>query len=346
MVPSIIFVFPLFLVMVQLDLTDSLRQPGARLRVDHAAVLHVADVGLHALDPDRDRGSGADRRRARACRFSCRWCCRRRCRASSPPRSSRMIVSWNDYLFGRVFINSLDNLTLTVGVMLFFEGTHVDWGLLMAASVLMTVPMAILFMAAAAPSRRRLRRRCGEGLRSKERTAWTSARAHQQELRRGAGSEGHRSRLSEPQVRHPAGPIGLRQDHAAAHDRRARAGDRRRRSASAIGVVNDLAPRDRNIAMVFQYYALYPQMTVRRNIGYGLRVRGTPKAEIDAAVERVARHSGDRPSARPQAGAALRRPAPARGARARHGAPARHLPHGRAALESRRQAARHHARRN
>lgn len=53
--------------------------------------------------------------------------------------------------------------------------------------------------------------------------------------------------------------------------------------------VNDLAPRDRNIAMVFQSYALYPQMSVRRNLGYGLRVRGTPKPEIDAVVLRVAR---------------------------------------------------------
>jgi len=53
-------------------------------------------------------------------------------------------------------------------------------------------------------------------------------------------------------------------------------------------VVNELAPRDRNIAMVFQSYALYPQMTVRRNLGYGLRVRKTPKTEMDAAVERVA----------------------------------------------------------
>ncbi len=54
-------------------------------------------------------------------------------------------------------------------------------------------------------------------------------------------------------------------------------------------VVNELAPRDRNIAMVFQSYALYPQMTVRRNLGYGLRVRGTPTGEIGVAVERVAR---------------------------------------------------------
>ena len=53
--------------------------------------------------------------------------------------------------------------------------------------------------------------------------------------------------------------------------------------------VNKLAPRDRNIAMVFQSYALYPQMSVRKNLGYGLRVRGTPKPEIDAAVGRVAR---------------------------------------------------------
>ena len=52
--------------------------------------------------------------------------------------------------------------------------------------------------------------------------------------------------------------------------------------------VNHYAPRDRNIAMVFQSYALYPQMTVRRNLGYGLRVRKTPRAEIDAAVQRVA----------------------------------------------------------
>src|SRR5262245_411140 len=53
-------------------------------------------------------------------------------------------------------------------------------------------------------------------------------------------------------------------------------------------VVNRLAPRDRNIAMVFQSYALYPQMTVRQNLGYGLRVRGIAKVARAAAIERVA----------------------------------------------------------
>jgi len=49
-------------------------------------------------------------------------------------------------------------------------------------------------------------------------------------------------------------------------------------------VVNDVAPKDRDIAMVFQNYALYPHMTVRENLGFGLRLRGTDKAEIDRRV--------------------------------------------------------------
>jgi multiple sugar transport system ATP-binding protein len=53
--------------------------------------------------------------------------------------------------------------------------------------------------------------------------------------------------------------------------------------------VTDLAPRHRDIAMVFQSYALYPHMTVRQNLGYGLRVRRTSKAEIAQRVEAVAR---------------------------------------------------------
>ncbi len=53
-------------------------------------------------------------------------------------------------------------------------------------------------------------------------------------------------------------------------------------------VANDLAPRDRNIAMVFQSYALYPHLTVAENIGFGLKVRGADKAEIDRKVAQTA----------------------------------------------------------
>jgi len=52
--------------------------------------------------------------------------------------------------------------------------------------------------------------------------------------------------------------------------------------------VTDLPPRARDIAMVFQSYALYPHMTVRQNLGYGLKVRKTPKHEIAERVSRAA----------------------------------------------------------
>src|SRR4051794_39059376 len=53
--------------------------------------------------------------------------------------------------------------------------------------------------------------------------------------------------------------------------------------------VNDLPPKDRDIAMVFQNYALYPHMTVRDNMGFALKLRGAPKEEIDRKVEEAAR---------------------------------------------------------
>src|SRR5256886_9730381 len=54
----------------------------------------------------------------------------------------------------------------------------------------------------------------------------------------------------------------------------------------AIGgrVVNDVPPKDRDIAMVFQSYALYPHMNVRENLEFGLKIRGTKAAEIDRMV--------------------------------------------------------------
>jgi multiple sugar transport system ATP-binding protein len=53
-------------------------------------------------------------------------------------------------------------------------------------------------------------------------------------------------------------------------------------------VVNDVPPKDRDIAMVFQSYALYPHMTVYENMAFGLAMRKTPKPEIDVAVRRAA----------------------------------------------------------
>jgi len=57
-------------------------------------------------------------------------------------------------------------------------------------------------------------------------------------------------------------------------------------------VVNDVAPKDRDIAMVFQSYALYPHMTVRENLAFGLKLRGHPAAVIEARVGNAAQLLG------------------------------------------------------
>lgn len=56
--------------------------------------------------------------------------------------------------------------------------------------------------------------------------------------------------------------------------------------------VTDLAPGDRDIAMVFQNYALYPHLTVSQNIGFGLKMRGTPAEEIETRVQAAGRSLG------------------------------------------------------
>ncbi|WP_287292258.1 ATP-binding cassette domain-containing protein, partial [Mesorhizobium sp.] len=60
-------------------------------------------------------------------------------------------------------------------------------------------------------------------------------------------------------------------------------------------VVNDFRPRDRDVAMVFQDYALYPHMNVAKNIGFGLKARKMPKSEVEARVAEAARMLGIAP---------------------------------------------------
>ena len=88
-------------------------------------------------------------------------------------------------------------------------------------------------------------------------------------------------------------------------------------------VVNDVPPKERDIAMVFQNYALYPHMSVFDNMAFGLKLQKVPKTEIDQRVREAARDPRPRRAARAQAGGALRRAAPT----GRHGpgdrAPAR-----------------------
>ncbi len=77
-------------------------------------------------------------------------------------------------------------------------------------------------------------------------------------------------------------------------------------------VVNHVPPRDRDIAMVFQSYALYPHLSVYDNIAFGLKLKKTPKAEI----KRARREGRAAPRARPSISSASRAPSPAASASA------------------------------
>ncbi len=79
----------------------------------------------------------------------------------------------------------------------------------------------------------------------------------------------------------------LRQVDAAAHDCRP-GGDFRREVHINERNVTDVEPKLRDIAMVFQSYALYPQMTVRENMGFALKMAKLPKAEINQKVNEAA----------------------------------------------------------
>jgi len=145
MVPSIILVFPLFLVMVKFHLVNTLFSlilgyisitlpfsmwlmwaffRGIPIEIEEAALIDGASrlkVFFQIVLPIALPGVIS------AAIFS-------------------FLVAWNDYLIARIFINSIEKLPLTVGVMHFFEGVHVNWGLMMASAVLMTVPLIFLFI--------------------------------------------------------------------------------------------------------------------------------------------------------------------------------------------------------
>ena len=104
--------------------------------------------------------------------------------------------------------------------------------------------------------------------------------------------------------------------------------------------VTDVPPKDRDIAMVFQNYALYPHMTVAENMGFALKIAGVGKDERAARVLEAAKLLDLEDYLDPQAEGPLGWSASARRDGPRDRPPAPGVPHGRAAVEPRRQAAR------
>ncbi len=145
MVPSIIYVFPLFLLIVELGLAD--RLPSLVLGYISITLpfsMWLMCAFLKSIPVEVEEAGLIDG----ASRFQVFRLIVLPLALPGIIATSvfSFIVAWNDYLIGRIFMNSIAQLPLTVGVMHFFEGVHVDWGLMMAAAVLMTLPLAVLFM--------------------------------------------------------------------------------------------------------------------------------------------------------------------------------------------------------
>ena len=145
MVPSIIYVFPLFLLIVPLGLAD--RLPSlvlGYLSITLPFCMWLMWAFLRSIPLEVEEAGLIDG----ATRFQVFRLLVLPLAVPGIIATSifSFIVAWNDYLIARIFMNTVTQLPLTVGVMHFFEGVHVDWGLMMASAVLMTVPLAVLFM--------------------------------------------------------------------------------------------------------------------------------------------------------------------------------------------------------
>jgi ABC-type proline/glycine betaine transport system ATPase subunit len=161
---------------------------------------------------------------------------------------------------------------------------NIEWSLLMAASVMMSVPLIIIFAFLQKLSDPRLWRRRREGL--------TTGRGRFRKVRKAFGDtvavEGWIWRSNQGEFVSLLGPSGCGKTTTLRMlaglefptSGEIRIGDR---------VVNDLAPGARDIAMVFQSYALYPHMTVAENIAYPLKKRGVPRRRNASKLARAPR---------------------------------------------------------
>jgi multiple sugar transport system ATP-binding protein len=193
------------------------------------------------------------------------------------------VYCWNEFLFALAFTLGPERQTVPVAIALFRGRYQVPWGQILAASIVATVPVVALVLA--------FQRRIVAGLTAGAVKGWIMGQVRL----RGVGKtypNGHSAirnldlDVTDGELLVLVGPSGCGKSTLL----RLIAGlEETSHGKIFIGDrdVTDLPPRDRDVAMVFQSYALYPHLTVRDNLGFGLRVRKTPSAEIAQRVEEI-----------------------------------------------------------
>src|SRR3981081_2575395 len=185
-------------------------------------------------------------------------------------------VSWAQFLYPLVFTTSTDQLVMPVGIVTsLIKGDVFAWGQIMTGALLAAAPPLIIY--AFPLAQRRVRFMADVTLRK------VVKRYDEVEAVRGIDLD-----IADHEFVVLVGPSGCGKSTTL----RMIAGLEDITDGDIMiggDVVNDVPPKDRDIAMVFQNYALYPHMTVAENMSFGLRLKRYPKAEIKTRIDEAAR---------------------------------------------------------
>ena len=207
------------------------------------------------------------------------------------------IYGWNQYLWPLLVTTQESMYTTVIGIRRMISGgdAATEWNLVMATAMLAMLPPALVVIA--------MQRWFVKGLVDSEKVSDGQRPTPERHARATAGSEvihGIDCDVADGEFIVIVGPSGCGKSTLL----RMVAGlEEITGGEIVIGdrVVNALEPKDRDIAMVFQNYALYPHMSVFDNMAYGLKIRGLPKDDIEARVDRAADDPRARAAARAQA---------------------------------------------
>ena len=190
---------------------------------------------------------------------------------------------WNDFLWPLIVLSRKELYTLQIGLSAFSGELNVQWHYVLAMTVVTHDPRHRRLRLPAALHHVGHRH---DGLEMSRMTV--SLRGITKYFGPVDGAARRRPRRRGRRVRRLRRPVRLREVHALriiAGLEKASAGEIRLDGSA----VNDVAAADRGLAMVFQSYALYPHMSVRENLAFGLENTRTPRAEIEARVAEAAR---------------------------------------------------------
>ena len=201
------------------------------------------------------------------------------------------VYSWNEFLFALSFTLGPERQTVPVAIALFRGQYQVPWGQILAAAVVATAPVTLLVLA--------FQRRIVQGLTAGAVKGLTMASVRLEGVAKTypnghVAAQGLDLEIADGEFMVLVGPSGCGKSTAL----RMIAGlETPTAGRILIGDqdVTALPPQERDIAMVFQTYALYPHMTVRENLAFGLRMRGAAPDVIDQRVEEAARALGLEP---------------------------------------------------